>query len=100
MPDWRNCSKRGRAAGITPPSFAVSTTPSFHVTRIQAAATHRLTIYLDLYPAHAARCALRFHISIESDRDRLPGLPPPASFVERRFEAAAELHAAGLRVVI
>src|SRR5262249_59408052 len=60
----------------------------------------RVTRYLDLYPAMAARCALRFHISIESDQDRLPGLPPPASSVERRFEAAEELHAAGLRVVI
>ncbi len=62
--------------------------------------THRVARYLDLYPALAARCRLRFHVSIESDRDRLPGLPPPASSVKRRFEAAAALRAAGLRVVI
>jgi DNA repair photolyase len=62
--------------------------------------THRVTAYLGLYASLAARCALRFHISIESDRERLPGLPPPASSVDRRFEAAATLRAAGLRVVI
>ncbi|HTW93407.1 MAG TPA: hypothetical protein VMD30_01350 [Tepidisphaeraceae bacterium] len=56
--------------------------------------------YLDLYPALAARTRLRFHISIESDRDGLPGLPPAASTVERRMEAAAVLKAAGLRTVI
>jgi DNA repair photolyase len=48
----------------------------------------------------SGRCALRVHLSIESDRDRLPGLPPPASPVARRFEAARALRAAGLRVVI
>jgi DNA repair photolyase len=62
--------------------------------------THRVVRYLDLYPALAARTRLRFHLSIESDRDRLPGLPPPASPVKRRFEAAAALRAAGLRTVI
>jgi DNA repair photolyase len=53
----------------------------------------------DLVPL-AGRCALRVHLSIESDRDRLPGLPPSASPVSRRFEAARALRAAGLRVVI
>ena len=62
--------------------------------------THRVTTYLNIYKALATRCALRFHISIESDRDRLPGLPPPASPVSKRFEAAAALKQAGLRVVI
>jgi len=62
--------------------------------------THRVTDYLDLYPSLAGRCDLRVHLSIESDRDRLPGLPPPASSVERRFEAAGALKAAGLRVVV
>ena len=62
--------------------------------------SHRVTDYMDLYP-DLSRCTdLRFHLSIESDRDRLPGLPPPASSVDRRFEAARALKAAGLRVVI
>ncbi|MEO1368614.1 MAG: hypothetical protein AAFX50_15680, partial [Acidobacteriota bacterium] len=39
-------------------------------------------------------------LSIESDRDRLPGLPPPASPVGRRFDAAHRLKAAGIPVVI
>lgn len=62
--------------------------------------THRVTAYLELYQALAQRCTLRFHISIESDRDRLPGLPAPASSVQRRFAAAATLKQAGFRVVI
>ena len=62
--------------------------------------THLVTTYSDLYRELAKRCDLRFHISIESDQDRLPGLPPPASSVERRFEAAAALHDQGLRVFI
>lgn len=48
----------------------------------------------------SAGCDLRVHLSIESDIDRLPGLPPPASSVDRRFAAALALRAAGLRVVV
>jgi DNA repair photolyase len=62
--------------------------------------THLVTCYLEIYRDLAKRCRLRIHISIESDRDRLPGLPPPASSVARRLEAAARLRASGLRVAI
>ncbi len=62
--------------------------------------SHRVTDYLDLYPRVAAACRLRFHLSIESDRDGLPGLPPPASSVAKRLAAAAALRAAGLRSVV
>ena len=55
---------------------------------------------LDLLVALAGRCDLRVHLSIESDRDRLPGLPPPASPVARRLDAARALKDAGLRVVV
>jgi DNA repair photolyase len=53
----------------------------------------------DALVALAERCDLRVHLSIETDRDRLPGLPPPAVPVARRIEAAAALRAAGLRTV-
>jgi len=62
--------------------------------------SHRVSDYLDLYPRLAEACRLRFHLSIESDRDRLPGLPPPASSVARRLAAAEALRAADLRVVV
>lgn len=45
-------------------------------------------------------CDLRVHLSIECDRDRLPGLPPAASTVERRFAAAAALRDAGVCLVV
>lgn len=62
--------------------------------------THQVTRYLELYRALDKVCRLRVHISIESDRERLPGLPPPPSSVDARFAAAAQLKRAGLRVVI
>lgn len=49
--------------------------------------------------ALAARCEVRVHLSIETDREELPGLPPPAVPVERRIEAAAALRGAGLRTI-
>ena len=62
--------------------------------------SHLATRYLDIFSELSRCCSLRIHISIESDRDRLPGLPPPASSVARRFEAAACLREAGIHVVI
>lgn len=62
--------------------------------------SHLVSTARELLLALAQRCRLRVHLSVESDRDRLPGLPPPASPVARRLEAAAELRRAGLRVVI
>ena len=55
---------------------------------------------LDLCRELARRLDLRAHVSIESDRERLPGLPPPACSVERRFRAARALRAAGVRTVV
>jgi DNA repair photolyase len=62
--------------------------------------THRVTRYLPIYQRIPSTCDLRFHITIESDRARLPGMPPPASPLGERFKAAATLKAEGLRVVI
>ncbi len=62
--------------------------------------THRAAACLDLFRALAAACDLRVHISIETDRERVPGLPPHASRVAQRFEAARALKAAGVFTVI
>ena len=48
----------------------------------------------------ARHCSVRIHLSIESDLETLPGLPPPAASVAGRLAAAASLRAAGLRTVI
>ena len=45
-------------------------------------------------------CRLRVHLSIESDQDKLPGLPKSAYTVEARFQAAESLRALGLTTVI
>jgi len=50
--------------------------------------------------ALAQRCRLRVQLSIESDRDRLPGLPPPAATVAARIDAARRLRDAGLFTVV
>jgi DNA repair photolyase len=62
--------------------------------------SHLAARYLEILRELSLHCSLRVHISIESDRDRLPGLPPPASSVARRFEAAAQFRDAGIQVVI
>lgn len=55
---------------------------------------------VDLLADLAAHGRLRVHVSIETDRERLPGLPPPASSVSERFAAARRLRDAGLFTVI
>jgi DNA repair photolyase len=77
------------AMAATPPDFLIVQTHSHHVVD-----------YVDLYPKLARATELRFHISIESDRDELPGLPRAASPVAKRIEAARTLRELGLRVVI
>lgn len=62
--------------------------------------THLVARYLEILSSLSRRCSLRVHISIESDRNRLPGLPAPASSVEARLRAAAKLRASGINVVI
>ena len=62
--------------------------------------SHRITEYLSLCQQVSQQCQLRVHLSIETDRDGLPGLPPHASSVEKRFAAAEQLKAAGVTTVI
>lgn len=72
-----------------PPDFLILQTHS-----------HRVVDCEDLYQPLSRRTELRIHISIESDRDELPGLPRSASPVEKRIAAARLLHDRGLNVVI
>lgn len=44
-------------------------------------------------------CSLRIHISIEGDRDHLPGLPSPSCSVEQRILALEKLSVLGLKSV-
>ncbi|HEX6986525.1 MAG TPA: hypothetical protein VF170_14175, partial [Planctomycetaceae bacterium] len=62
--------------------------------------SHLVLDELDRLRDLAQRCDLRVHVSIETDRDRLPGLPPPASGVGKRLDASAKLKAAGLRTFV
>ncbi|MEX0716305.1 MAG: radical SAM protein [Planctomycetaceae bacterium] len=56
--------------------------------------------HADLCRTLAERCDVRIHVSIESDRDRLPGLPPPAASVAARIEACRRLREGGLHTVV
>jgi len=71
-----------------PPDFLIVQTHS-----------HRVIDYLDLYPRLGEKTDLRFNISIESDRDELPGLPRAASPVSKRIEAANTLREVGMYVM-
>ncbi len=62
--------------------------------------SHFVTDELDLCRELSQKCDLRIHISIETDREQIEGLPPPASPVEKRLEACARLKSAGLRTVV
>jgi DNA repair photolyase len=62
--------------------------------------SHRIVEYLPMIRDLAGRCSLRAHISIETDRDSLPGLPPHATPIERRFQAAEALTQAGIFTAI
>lgn len=62
--------------------------------------SHQVISALEPIAALASRTALRVHISIETDRDGLPGLPPHASPVAHRFESAKRLKEAGVFVVV
>jgi DNA repair photolyase len=62
--------------------------------------SHRVLDELDRIRELSRKCDVRVHVSIESDRDRLPGLPPPGSSVEKRLAACATLRGAGVRTVV
>lgn len=62
--------------------------------------SHLVTDAIPLLTRLQERCQVRVHLSIETDRGRLAGLPPHASPIERRFEAAAQLRQGGLFVVV
>jgi DNA repair photolyase len=62
--------------------------------------SHFVTDELDLCRELSQKCDLRIHVSIETDREQIDGLPPPASPVEKRLTACARLKSAGLRTVV
>ncbi len=53
-----------------------------------------------LYRSLSTACVLRLHLTIETDRDALPGLPRHASPIARRFDALRVLSEAGLPAVV
>lgn len=62
--------------------------------------SHRVADYIPLCQQLHACCRLRVHVSIETDREQLPGLPPHASSVARRMDAARRLKEAGIQTVV
>lgn len=62
--------------------------------------SHRVVKYAELYTELLKKVELRVHLSIETDREEVPGLPPHASSVGQRLEAARALKSAGVPVVV
>jgi DNA repair photolyase len=54
----------------------------------------------DLIDELSRNCKLRAHISIEGDRDQLPGLPPPPCSVGSRIRALEQLSSRGVFTVV
>lgn len=55
---------------------------------------------LDVLSSLSQQCSVRIHMTIESDREGLPGLPSPASTIDQRFTAVARAREAGLDTVV
>jgi DNA repair photolyase len=62
--------------------------------------SHHVTECIPVLRELSRKCSVRVHLSIETDLERVPGLPPHASSIERRFAAAGALKDAGLRVIV
>lgn len=62
--------------------------------------SHLVVEYREVFQELADRCDLRVHLTIETDRDRIPGLPPHPSPIAARFASAKTLKQSGIRVVI
>ena len=62
--------------------------------------THRVCDHAEQIQRLADQCEVRVHLSIETDCEEIPGLPPHASPVEARFEAAETMKTRGVRVVV
>lgn len=62
--------------------------------------SHRSLAGLERLVALSERCEVRLHLSIETDRESIDGLPPHSSSVDARLSAARRFRAAGVRTVI
>lgn len=63
--------------------------------------THSVLILddMELIGDLSRKCELRVHISIESDRDNLPGLPAPPSPVDARIDVLQKFSQSGIKTV-
>jgi DNA repair photolyase len=62
--------------------------------------SHRVIEHVDVLKRLASLCSLRVHVSIETDLDVIPGLPPHASPIAARFAAVERLKTEGIRVIV
>lgn len=62
--------------------------------------SHLVESSIDLLSDLTKHSDVRIHVSIETDLGSVPGLPPHASPIERRFQACRSLKEAGLRTVV
>ncbi len=60
----------------------------------------RCVEYLDLFRRLNERTELRMHVSIETDREKLPGLPPHSTSIAGRIDTCRQLREAGIRTIV
>ena len=70
-----------------------------HLTNLFYKPTPPILEDIDLIEKMSSNCKLRVHISIESDREMLPGLPPPPSSVSDRINTLQQLSSRGIFTV-
>ncbi len=62
--------------------------------------SHAVVDSLELLLQLADQTSVRIHVTIETDRERLPGLPRHATPIDKRFDACRTLQQAGLFTVV
>jgi hypothetical protein len=62
--------------------------------------SHLVANAADTLAELSRRCDVRVHVSIETDRDHIPGLPPHGSPIGKRFAACEALKSRGIRTVV
>ena len=92
---WQSAEKKYRITRKV--LHAMTTIPTDEL--ILQTHSHAILEDIEIIEEMSRNCKLRVHISIEGDRERLPGLPPPPSSVGDRIKTLQQLSSRGIFTV-